>query len=201
MSTCCVCHCPLRADEADRYCCHPCQRRIDDNLAALPGLYAELTAGLAPGAGGNGPRVSGSRSAPVPVRLEALSLIADGGVVSTVEAWVVDWADRGYATPSSGGRLAHRLDHAVGTLRFNLDAATRQHPAIEEFAKEIGHVRRVCTAHAGLQPSAQLTAICPCGGTLRFSFDAAEAGCRDCGDRYEHCRLIELARQTGGIAA
>lgn len=199
--TCVICYRDLYADEADRYCCHPCQRRIDDDLAALPGLYADLAASLAPGAGGDGPRVSGSRSAPVPVRLDALSLIADGGVTATLEAWVIDWADRGYATPGRGGRLEHRLDLAVRTLRFNLDTAARQHEALDEFAAEIAKARRACAAQAGILPPAPLTAVCPCGGILRFSFEADEATCRACGDYYERERLIQLAQETGGIAA
>lgn len=201
MTTCVICYRDLRADEADRFCCHPCQRRIDDDLAELPGLYAEIAASLAPGSSGNGPRVTGSRSAPVPVRLDALSLIADGGVVATLEAWVADWSEQGYATPSTGGRLEHRLGHAVRTLRFNLDRAVRQHAAIDEFASEIAKTRRTCAAHAGIQPPAPLTAACPCGSVLRFSFDTTEAGCRDCGIRYEHAQLVELAQLTGGRAA
>ncbi|MFJ8016208.1 hypothetical protein [Streptomyces sp. NPDC096339] len=203
---CVVCRRELWEDELGRYACHPCQTRIAEQLAALAGpggLYARIAADLAPGAGGNGPRVTGSRSAPVPVRLDALSLIAEGGITAILETWVADWASRGYGQPGTGGRLQYRLDAAVASLRFNLDTACRQHEAIDELATEVARIHRTCLHHAGDTdgPAAQLYATCRCGGQLRFSFDTASAGCRGCGSLYEHGELIRLAQRTGGIAA
>lgn len=206
MDVCLICTSTLHPDEQGRHACHRCQARIDRDLAALPGprgLYAALDDALAPGARAAGPRVTGSRGAPVPADLAVLSLIAEGGLVSSLELWVEDWSSHGYGTPSAGGRLQHRLDHAVATLRFNLETACTRHPAIEEFADEIAKIRRACAYHvpAEQEPSAEVTAVCLCGGRMRFPFNTSSGGCRTCGQRYTHEELIELAQQTGGVAA
>jgi hypothetical protein len=210
---CIVCHHDLFTDEWDRYACRPCQQRIDADLAALAGpatwhdgrlvsgLFAALPNELEPSSRGNGPRVSGSKSAPIPARLDALNDSADGGLVNDLEEWVRDWAHRGYANPCRAVRPQYRLDQAVATLRFNLDTAVHRHEAINSFAEEIRTIRSTCEARIiGARPPRDLSAICPCGTRIVFHLDSQMRHCKGCGTDYGHAALIELALATRSAA-
>ncbi|MEV6737907.1 hypothetical protein AB0N14_13630 [Streptomyces sp. NPDC051104] len=212
-AVCIVCRNDLYDDEWDRYCCRPCQHRIDDNLAALAGppvwqdtkrgrrlvsgLFAALPEELEPGARGAGPRISGSKSAPIPARMGPLNDSANGGLVNDLEEWVRDWASRGYATPCNGVRPQYRMDQAVTTLRFNLDTAVRRHEAINSFAEELQMIRGTCEALIiGAVPPRPLSAICPCGTRIKFHLDTPIRHCKSCGTDYGHHALIALAVAT-----
>lgn len=202
---CTCCHSLLYADELGMYACRPCIARIDRDLMMLAGprgLYARLGGQLEPGSGSDGPAVSGSRSAAAPVRLEALSLIANGGVISTLESWVEDWATYGLAQICEGGRLQHRLDRAVATLRLNLQRAAGRHVAIDEFAAEIARVRRQCEAQlGGEKPPRRVTVACPCGGTMRVTLDTPGARCGGCETQYGHAEVLQLPMAERSVAA
>ncbi|MFI6032986.1 hypothetical protein ACIBBD_02150 [Streptomyces sp. NPDC051315] len=210
---CIVCHHDLFTDEWDRYCCRPCQQRIDADLAALAGpvtwqgtgrerrlvsgLFAALPTELEPSSRSNGPRVSGSKSAPIPARMGPLSDSANGGLVNDLEEWVRDWEHRGYATRCRAVRPQYRMDQAVATLRFNLDTAVRQHEAINAFAEDIRTIRSTCEAMIiGARPPRDLSAVCPCGTRIVFHLDSQMRHCKGCGTDYGHKALIELALAT-----
>ena len=83
MTACTICRRPLNLDrEQTRH--QRCADRLRTNLTELPGLYALMGAVLAPGTAGDSSRVSGTRTAPLPVRLEPLSLRARGDRKSVV---------------------------------------------------------------------------------------------------------------------
>jgi hypothetical protein len=193
---CCICHSGLYDDELDRQACRPCICRTDENLLALAGargLYAQLGQQLTPGAGNSGPAVSGSRTAPIPVRLEPLSLLAKGGVVTILQTWVDDWADHGRAQRTRGGSLQQQLDAAVQTLRFNLDWASAQHPAFAEFAHEVWQIKRQCEGQVtGERAPRRIGVACPCGQTLRITLDTAGVVCPACAQQYGHSEALSL---------
>lgn len=208
-ATCLVCRHDLYDDEWDRYCCRPCQNRIDGDLSALAGpatwhagrlvsgLFAALPQELMPGARGNGPRVSGSKSAPIPARMGPLSDSANGGLVNDLEEWVRDWEHRGYATRCNAVRPQYRMDQAVATLRFNLDTAVRRHDAINAFAEEVREIRGTCEGMiVGAKPPKPLTALCHCGTVIRFNLNTHARYCKGCGEDYGHSALIQLAKET-----
>lgn len=197
MTTACIaCHSGLNDDELGRYACRPCERRIAENLAALAGpggLYARLCLRIQPGRRGTGPAVSGTPAAAIPVNLETLNLTANGGVVSTLETWVEDWASYGLATIGTGGRLQYRVDRAVATLRLNLPQAVHRHPALDEFAREIQQARRQAEAIvAGEKKPAKVPVQCPCGGTIWVAVDTPGETCRGCGQEYGHTEVLRL---------
>ena len=142
----CGCGRQLRQDELDRTACRPCQERIDTALRQLPGpdgLYAKLATQLTPGRGSDGPVVAVSRTAPLPLRLEPLSLMARGGVVTVLQTWLVDWHDLlGWRHPRWNGGLQQQLDDVVRALRVNLEWAATRHPAFIEFGQEISDLTR-----------------------------------------------------------
>ncbi|KAF0646742.1 MULTISPECIES: hypothetical protein [Streptomyces] len=194
MTTCVACTRTLRDDETQT--CRPCVTRVDQQLAELAGpegLYASLTADLAPARTGSAGRVSGSRTAPIPVRLEALSLAARGGIVTILATWVDDWATYGHATPVPGGTLQQQLDAAVNTLRFNHQWAAAQHPAYSEFAHEIRRAWTACrTQTAGDPAPRRIPVQCPCGHTLRITLDTRGETCPSCHEHYSHSEVLQL---------
>jgi hypothetical protein len=199
-TTCTICARELWEDEAGRYACKPCQRRLDDHLAAIAGpagLYARLCLRIEPGARTPDTRVSGSSGgAPIPADLTVLDLTANGGLVSTLEAWVADWASYGLAATGTGGRLQNRVDQAVATLRLNLPRAVDRHPALDEFAGEIGKIRRTCTALlAGGPPPVIVTGTClDCGHRLKYGMVDDYADCRHCERRHTRAELLQPPR-------
>ncbi|MCX4786497.1 hypothetical protein OG369_09965 [Streptomyces sp. NBC_01221] len=203
---CLICHRGLYADELGRYACRLCTDRIDEHLRALAGrdgLYARLGGRLAPGSGGSGPAVSGSRSAPLPVRLEPLSLIARGGVVTILQTWLVDWHDLlAWGHPRWQGGMQQQLDQVVRALRVNLPWAAGAHPAIDEFAREVGQLRRQCEQQVtGERRPRTIPLACPCGQILRITLDTAGARCSGCGEQYGHSELMDLPLAERRIAA
>ncbi|MEW1803234.1 hypothetical protein ACIGO7_35460 [Streptomyces virginiae] len=201
-ANCLICTRELWEDELGRYACKPCERRIDDRLRALAGpygLYARLCLRNEPGAPGTGPRVTGSATAGIAGNLNILNETANGGVVSVLEGWVEDWATYGLGIRGTGGRLQHRLDQAVATLRRNLAQAVWRHPAIDDFAGELRDtVRRYENVIDGGKPAPVIKATCTCGQTMRVPVDAAIITCRGCDTGYgwEEFREMAVAQRS-----
>jgi hypothetical protein len=195
--TCTVCHCDLYADELTHQACRPCTVRTDQYLRALAGtdgLYARLSGRLMPGSSSGGPSVSGSRTAPLPLRLEPLSLMARGGVVTILQTWLIDWHELlGWTHPRWQGDLQQQCDQAVKALRINLNWAAAEHPAFAEFAQEVGQLRRQCEQQiTGEKPPRRVTVLCPCGGTMRVTLDTPGAKCPGCSEQYGHAEVLQL---------
>lgn len=141
--TCVIC---TRDLEPGRYACDGCQLRLDHTLLEVAELHAQLPNALEPGRGA-GQRVTGSREAPLPLRVDPLDLslplrslegISDpdhdqiGHVPVAVElaTWVREWREAGapgevLPTPA--------VPNLVNWLRVRLDWACRQHQAVDEF--------------------------------------------------------------------
>lgn len=205
--TCGACGRSLWDNELGRQACRMCQRRVDDNLQALAGahgLYAALSAALAPGAGSGEARVSGgTRTAPLPLRLEPLSLSSRGGVVTVLQTWLVDWHEQlQWAHPRWQGDMRQQLDQVVQALRTNLEWAASQHPAFGDFSAEVAALVRSCRRQAtGEKPERRIAVACPCGGTLRVTISTPGARCAGCGTQYARADVLELPLATRGMAA
>jgi hypothetical protein len=193
---CVICPRDLRDDEAGRYACRLCEQRISRDLTALAGpggLYARLCLRIYPGRGGDGGAVSGTPSRSMPLNAEVLSLTATGGIVSTLETWVEDWATYGLGTIGIGGRLQYRVDRAVATLHLNLGRACSVHPALDEFAAEVGQAVRRCEALiTGQRAPRRIPVQCPCGTVLKVTLDTPGANCRGCGEEYGRDEVLQL---------
>lgn len=211
---CTSCHKPLRdtehrADGTPYQGCTPCRRRVDADLAALAGeptyehghiisgLYAALGDILAPSGGGDGGRVSGSHTAPLPIRLEPLSLAAHGGVLTILQTWQIDWHDRlGKLHPRWQGGLQQQLDDTALQLRRNLLWAAADHPAWAEFAHEMRKITTACrTQVTGERTERRITVVCTtigCGGLMRLTVSTSGARCATCGTRYGRTEALRL---------
>jgi hypothetical protein len=194
--TCCICPRQLLDHEAGRFICTPCEHRIDQDLCKLAGpagLYARLCLRIQPGRGSDGPVVTRSAGHPMPCNETVLTLTSNGGLVSTLETWVEDWASYGLGIHGTGGRLQHRVDQAVGTLRRNLTRAAYRHPALDEFGKEIYQARARCEAIiSGEKPPRGIPVACPCGTVRTVTLNTDGFTCRGCGTEYGHSEALRL---------
>jgi len=195
--TCTACHRELRHDELGRIACRICQHRTDSNLDALAGnrgLYARLRSALAPGGSPGEGRVSGSHTAPLPLRLEPLSLSARGGIITILQTWQVDWHETlGWNHPRWEGDLQQQLDQVVKALRSNLEWAASSHPAFAEFEAEVATVTRMCRCQiTGERPERGVRVACACGASLRVTLSTPGTRCSSCGTQYGRTEVLEL---------
>ncbi|MEU3990109.1 hypothetical protein AB0F24_17330 [Streptomyces platensis] len=195
--SCATCTRQLWEEERGRQTCRVCQGRTDEDLVSLAGpngLYATLAATLEPRTGTDNARVSGSRSAPLPLRLEPLSLSARGGVVTVLQTWLVDWHEQlGWTHPRWNGGLQQQLDQVVHALRINLEWAASEHPAFGDFSAEVAALVRSCQRQVtGEKPERRIAVACPCGGTLRVTISTPGARCGGCGTQYARADVLEL---------
>lgn len=193
----CGCGRQLRQDELGRVSCRLCQERVDGALLQLPGpggLYAQLATRLAPGRGGDGPVVSVSKTAPLPVRLEPLSLMARGGVVTVLQTWLVDWHEQlGWRHPRWQGDLQQQCDQVVRALRTNLEWAASNHPAFWEFGIEVSGLVRQCERQiTGERQERPIAVACPCGSVLRVTVSTPGARCHGCDTQYDRSAVLDL---------
>lgn len=206
--TCTACARQLRADEAGRVACRLCQQRTDHDLQELAGpngLYATLQHVLTPSATGPGaPGASTRIHAPLPLRLEPLSLTARGGVVTILQTWLADWHDHlSWTHPRWEGNLQAQLDQAVRALRNNLAWAATEHPAYAEFGTEIASIVRQCRRQVtGERPERRIAVACPCGSNLRITISTTGARCAGCDTQYDRDGILSLplAARTGTAA-
>lgn len=193
----CACGRQLRHDELARTACRLCQERADCALRALPGpagLYATLATVLAPGSGGGAVRVASSRTAPLPLRLEPLSLTARGGVVTVLQTWLVDWHELlGWRHPRWEGGLQQQLDQVVKALRINLEWAATEHPAFVEFTRETSDLVRQCERQiTGERAERPIAVACSCGTVLRVTVSTPGVRCRGCDTQYGRSEVLDL---------
>ncbi|MFD5566615.1 hypothetical protein [Streptomyces cadmiisoli] len=195
-AACTICPRQLLDHETGRHICTPCEQRIDQNLRKLAGpagLYARLCLRIQPGRGSDGPVVTRSAGHPIPCNEAVLSLTANGGIVSTLETWVEDWASYGLGIHGPGGRLQHRVDQAVDTLRRNLTRAAHRHPAMDEFGREIYQaVRQAEAIISGERQPRRIPVTCPCGTVTSVTLDTDGFECRGCQRGYGHSEALRL---------
>ncbi|MDF2712874.1 MAG: hypothetical protein K0R62_8526 [Nonomuraea muscovyensis] len=193
---CVICPRQLLDHEAGRFICLLCEQRIDADLrkiAGPSGLYARLCLRIQPGQSGSGPAVSGTPDRGAPVNLEILSLTANGGIVSMLETWAEDWSTYGLAVHGTGGRLQHRVDQAVDTLRRNLTRAASRHPALDEFGREIYQARaRAEAIISGEKKPIPIPVACTCGTVTSITLNSDGFTCRGCGTDYGHSEAFQL---------
>jgi hypothetical protein len=198
------------------------RRRADGTLRAVqePGhdpVGAKLPTHVGPRAT-SGQRVSGSREAPIPVRLEIVDLTlaaapdalapdrrgivyADDqtgrvSIATTLGSWVRDWIDE-------RGEGEHEPVPTVATLVGWLDArlgwACDRHPAVDEFATEIRELVGALRHAVGqtsdrmrLGPCPVMLDTGPCGAGLYGSPWVDIVECPRCATRWERRQWFVL---------
>ena len=165
--------------------CNGCRLWLARTLADIVTLYALLPAQLAP-TRAQGQRVSGSREAPLPLRVDPLDLTMPArtgtvhdmygdqtghiSVASRLDSWVQDWA----ITRGKSERLPDPTVVELGRwLLIRVDEACDDHPAVDEFAGEMRRLHSALRATVGIRSDRVYVGPCPvtddkgtCGATL-----------------------------------
>ena len=144
------------------------------------------------------------------VRLDALDYVAGFDVLPALEEWERDWRKFFGLVPfgvASTDRLepATALAGVVGFLIGWLDKACAEHPAIDEFSKELAGLWRQAQSAAGQQPRTSWRVTCPadtadgeCGNAIRITgedFDGS-VECRKCHTAWPVERLLRVAASS-----
>lgn len=158
--------CPqIRAGEPRIYeranVCEGCRSRLAQLLHEIMAMHAVLPAMLQPGQS-QGQRVSGSREAPLPLRVDPLDLtlparagtihdplgdqIGHQSVATILDSWARDWRD----TLDGDRPAGPTVPELVTWLAIRLPWACNQHPAIDEFARELRQLHRTLRIVTGL---------------------------------------------------
>lgn len=187
--------CPreLRDHETGRYLCRPCEDQAANHLGAIPGMYQQLGQHLQRSAG-NGPAVSGSKNAPVPIRLDIVDLeLETGPILGPLQCWVRDWEYHGRAELAETGPLHERVAGACRTLRYNLRWAVENHPAIDEAVEEFAHAHRILKGVTGGEKHPRgIVVTCPCEQRLRITLNTRGETCPRCRTEYGHSEVLRL---------
>ncbi|MFD5508991.1 hypothetical protein ACFWIB_14610 [Streptomyces sp. NPDC127051] len=173
---------------------HPgCVQRLDEGLAALPRLYRELEAHLAPSRRGDNGR-PGSRTAPLPVNERVLDLRARGGIEGVVTTWERDAREAlGWESAPFRGDVQQTVDGAAAFLRTQVPWFCDAHPAVFELAQDIRRLRAECEAIIGGEKSPRRIPVqCGCGTILRITIDTPGARCPGCETQYGHDEVLQL---------
>ncbi|MDX2838020.1 hypothetical protein PV377_03200 [Streptomyces ipomoeae] len=201
------CNRRLWATEAERWACRPCEEKTATRITELPVLFRQLdtTAALMKGASRTKTGVSGSRTAPVPPRLDVLALVGPGGVAARLQAIEDSWRQAlGWQIPvrDDGVRVfaAWRSSPAQAVpahsrfLANNLLWACERHESVGQDIDELRRLHGECTALVGGERRAGRVKIgaCPvpsgdstCGTVLTATADSHRVRCSGCGARWE----------------
>ena len=217
----------LWSDELDRLVCRPCEDKTAGRIAELPALFRQLdtTATLMRGArlpGGGG---SGSKTPPIPPRLEVLALVGPGGVAARLSAIEDAWRQAlGWTVAPWRGSPAQAMPQLADFLANNLPWAVEDY---EEVGQDIDDLWRLHGEMKAIvdderRPGRVQIGNCPvrlddgpCWTPLTASAASHRVRCGGCGTRWEtigewrelraaqEAVLAELAtqREVEGIAA
>lgn len=183
--------------EAGRWACRPCEDATTARIAELPALFRRLdsTAALMKGASRPGAGSSGTRTAPIPPRLDVLNLVGPGGVAARLSAIEDAWREvLGWTVAPWRGSPAQAVPELVAFLANNLLWACSSY---EEVGQDIDDLRRLHGEMTALvnderRPGRVQIGNCPvrvsdrvCWTPLTARADSHRVRCDGCGGRWE----------------
>lgn len=207
-------HCSrlLYQDELDRYACRVCETRASEQIKALGTLYGQLASVLQPGAApSGGGRVATSKSAPLPVALQPLSLRGPGGIVGELQAIEDAWRKAlGWTIAPWRGSVEQTLPHVVKFLGNNVGWACDSYEDVTEDLRVISRLHGQATsAITGERDVRVPIGVCPitvdestgeqCGATIRMSPWAPTIRCGTCGTTWGKKDWLRLAAVMQGF--
>lgn len=219
--TCTACTHDLWTDELDRQACRPCQDSTATRIAELPALFRQLdtTAALMRGARRSGGGSSGSKTPPIPPRLEVLALVGPGGVAARLRDIEDSWRkELGWTVAPWRGSPIQAVPEHVTFLANNLPWACDAYESVGQDIDDLRRLHAECTAIVNdeRKPGRVQIGPCPgqleaglCGQPLTASAASHRVRCGTCGSRWEtleEWRQLRAAQEqvlveVAGVAA
>jgi len=195
----------LWTDELDRLVCRPCEVKTAQRIAELPGLFRKLGTLLDKGARTASVGSSGSRTAPIPLRLDVLALVGPGGVAAELQAIEDAWRlalGRTITPRSDGVRMfaswrshpATAVPEHAAFLGINLQRACESYAEIGQDIETVRKLHAKCTAIVEQKPKTGNVKIglCPelldgerCSEQLYATTRSFKTQCSNCGAAWE----------------
>lgn len=191
------CNRQLWVAEVGRWACRPCEESTTTRLAELPSLFVRLdsTAALMKGPSRPGAGGSGTRTAPIPPRLDVLNVVGPGGVAARLSAIEDAWRSvLGWTVAPWRGSPAQAVPELAKFLTDNLLWACSSY---EEVGADIDDLRRLHGEMTALvnderRPGRVQIGNCPvrvgdevCWTPLTARADSHRVRCDGCGNRWE----------------
>lgn len=204
---------PLWEDELGRQVCRPCEDKTRRRLGEIKQLFVELNKTSALMRGGRRPGVgsSGSKTPPIPPRLEVLSLTAAGGVATQLRDIEDAWRNAlGRRIGTWAGSPAQAVPVHVDFLLINLQNACETYESIGQDVEDIRLLHAQCTAalDPGQKPGRVRIGTCPvwvanarCGAQLTASTASHRVRCGTCGTEWPDLAAWRELRQAQEDAA
>ncbi|WP_328336761.1 hypothetical protein [Streptomyces violaceus] len=217
------CNRRLWVAEAGRWACRPCEDATARRIAELPGLFTQLdtTAMLMKGASRiSGP--SGSKTPPIPPRLDVLNLVGPGGIAARLAAIEDAWRKvLGWTVAPWRGSPAEAIPKHVAFLANNLLWACSSYESVGQDIDDLRKLHGECAALAAgeKRPGRVAIGLCPvrlddgwCGTALTASTASHRVHCGSCGARWDglgewrelratqEAVTAEQAQETGAAA-
>lgn len=199
--------CAKRPVDDGRMACLACEARMADQLHDVLEMYALAEGELVPGSG------SGQRGTErsLGVRIAALDFLAGHDAVAILASWESEWREHyGLAVDPMIARPGPLLARTVAFLRGWLPRACEDHPAIDEFARELWDCWSEARAAARVAPARSLSITCVadddsrddglCGRRIPVSPDEVrgQVQCRRCRTVWDVTHLMHVAIATPG---
>ncbi len=206
-------HCArlLYQDELARYACRVCETRAGEQIRELGTLYGRLASVLAPGAApSGGGRVTASKTAPLPVALQPLSLRGPGGIVGELQVIEDAWRkELRFTIAPFRGSAEQTLPHVIKFLTNNVGWACDKYESVPDDLDTISRLHsQAKNTVDGTRPRL-IPVVCrylyddgsECGERLRIDINRNVARCRTCGTRWGREEWVALYEATRENAA
>jgi len=194
---CSACGKDLWTAELGRFACWPCENKTAARIAELPGMFQKLdtTAALMRGSRSSGGLASGSKTPPIPPRLEVLALVGPGGIAARLSAIEDSWRkafNRRVATWAGSPREA--VPAHAHFLAINLRRACEEYESVGQDIDDLRRLHGECKALVEQKPRAGQVKIglCPaivegrrCFEQLYASTRSFKTACPKCGAAWE----------------
>ncbi|MFE9432349.1 hypothetical protein ACFYNA_15325 [Streptomyces sp. NPDC006640] len=187
----------LWVSETGRQACRPCEDKTGVRIAELPALFRRLdtTALLMRGARRIGGGGSGSKTPPIPPRLEVLALVGPGGVAARLRDIEDAWRKAlGWTVAPWRGSPAQAVPELVQFLANNLPWAADSYESVGQDIDDVRRLHAECTAIVNdeQRPGRVKIGNCPvkvderlCWTPLTARADSHRVRCETCGTRWE----------------
>ncbi|MEU5900583.1 hypothetical protein [Streptomyces venezuelae] len=201
----------LWVSETGRWACRPCEDSTAKRISEFPALFRRLdtTAALMRGARRTGGGTSGSKTPPIPPRLEVLALVGPGGVAARLSAIEDAWRQTlGWTIAPWRGNPAQAVPVHAEFLVNNLLWACSSYDEVGQDIVELRKLHGECSAIVNdeRRPGRVQIGACPalvedarCGQALTASAASHRVRCGACGARWEtlgEWRELRAAQKT-----